>query len=356
MEAEPTVLFAARLMPPRIVGGLERFSADVLAGLRQDFRVKDLAHYGGRKSQIPYLATLGTRLRSQARAARKAGHEVVIDASDASLAAPLRRQSAPTMARIHGLDILHPSAAYQRYVRRYLGGIDYLVANSSNTRDLLDRFDYPAERTRVINPAADAPVGWKPETVRGRMLYLGRLVARKGALELVRDVWPTVVDAYPEASLDLVGDGPQAEVIKAAIRDAPHGERIHWHGQLGQEELEQRFREADVFCMANRHVEGDWEGFGIVAAESASRSVPVVARAVDGIPDAVAVGRTGLLVDEADPAAFADAVLSVLDRRKLGDRASVAREAAARWSTARLRRQYRDLVLEVAAQSARPRG
>ncbi len=348
MHDEPTVLFAARLMPPRIVGGLERFSADVLAGLKGEFPVVDLAHYGGRKAQPVYMATLSARLRRRARVAKQAGHAVVIDGSDASLAAPLARQAVPTMARIHGLDILHPSRAYQRYVRRYLGGIDYLVANSSNTRDLLDAFDYPAERTRVINPAADAPEGWTPATVRGRMLYVGRLVARKGALELVRDVWPTVIDAYPEASLDLVGDGPEAAALQRAIAQAPSSDRITWHGQLSQEELEQRFRQADVFCMANRHVDGDWEGFGIVAAESASRGVPVVAKAIDGIPDAVAVGRTGLLVDESDPAAFAHAVLSVLDRRKLGDRKSVAEEAAARWSTARLRRQYRDLILEIA--------
>ena len=60
-----------------------------------------------------------------------------------------------------------------------------------------------------------------------------------------------------------------------------------------------------------------WEGFGLVLLEAMSRRLPVVASAVSAIPEIVVNGETGLLVPARDPAALADALLTLLADRTL---------------------------------------
>jgi glycosyltransferase involved in cell wall biosynthesis len=50
------------------------------------------------------------------------------------------------------------------------------------------------------------------------------------------------------------------------------------------------------------------EGFGLVAAEAAERSAPVIATRTGGVVEVVVDGKTGLLVAKQDPAALARAM------------------------------------------------
>ena len=62
----------------------------------------------------------------------------------------------------------------------------------------------------------------------------------------------------------------------------------------------------DVFVLPSRH-----EGLGVAILEAMAMALPVVASAVGGIPEAVAAGRTGLLVPAEDPDALAAAILTL---------------------------------------------
>ncbi|MEA3202911.1 MAG: phosphatidyl-myo-inositol dimannoside synthase [Thermoplasmata archaeon] len=331
----PALVFTARLMPPAVTGGLERFSADVLGFLPRHFEVADLANRGGKRSQWPYL--LG--LRRRVRRAVAQGRPRIVDGSDCSLAAAIAGHGVPSVLRAHGLDILQPSRPYQAYVRRYLPRVDLVVANSRPTRELLLARGIPDERIRVVHPAADAPAGWRPAPRPGRLLLAGRLVRRKGVAPFIRDVWPLVLARCPGAELDVVGDGPEMAAVRAAARAAPASDRIRLHGLAPRPVLEDLYRGADAFVMNNLRSPGDFEGFGIVAAEAQVRGVPVVARAVDGVVDAVLDGVTGTLVEGEEPAALAEAVGDVLDGR-FRDRAALQRQAQERWGLARLERDY----------------
>lgn len=333
--AKPPLVFTARLMPPAVTGGLERFSADVLGFLPRHFEVTDLANRGGKRSQWPYLLGLRRRVRKAARASQAQA----IDASDCSLAAAVTGHGPPSVVRAHGLDILSPSAPYQAYVRRYLPRVDLVVANSHPTAELLRARGIPQERIRVVHPAADAPAGWEPAAQPGRILLAGRLVRRKGVAPFLRDVWPLVLARFPQAEVDIVGDGPERDAVQEAARAAPQGGGIRVHGLAPRPVLEDLYRHADVFVMNNLRSPGDFEGFGIVAAEAQVRGVPVVARAVDGVVDAIRHGTTGTLVEGEGAAALAEAVCGVLDGG-FRDRRALMREAQALWGLDRLERDY----------------
>jgi phosphatidylinositol alpha-1,6-mannosyltransferase len=57
---------------------------------------------------------------------------------------------------------------------------------------------------------------------------------------------------------------------------------------------------SDLFIMPNRTVEGDMEGFGLVALEASARGLPVLATGIEGITDAVIDGQNGYCFAEYD--------------------------------------------------------
>ena len=77
------------------------------------------------------------------------------------------------------------------------------------------------------------------------------------------------------------------------------------------------------------------EPFGLVALEAAQLGRPVVASAVDGLPEVVVHGETGLLVPPDDPAALARAIAVLLDdplrARALGAAARRRAETVFAW-------------------------
>jgi glycosyltransferase involved in cell wall biosynthesis len=64
----------------------------------------------------------------------------------------------------------------------------------------------------------------------------------------------------------------------------------------------------DLFVLSTH-----WEGLPLVILEAMAQALPVVATSVDGIPEVVDDGRTGLLVPHAEPAPLAAALGRLLD-------------------------------------------
>lgn len=144
------------------------------------------------------------------------------------------------------------------------------------------------------------------------VVCVSRLVPRKGVDVLVEAVARLGADR-PGLRLVVGGAGRDRARLErqAARRQAP----VRFLGRVDDEDLPALYGAADVFAMACRDRAGGLqEGFGIVFLEAAACGVPQVAGASGGVGDAVAHGRTGLLVDRpGDPAAVAEALASLLD-------------------------------------------
>jgi D-inositol-3-phosphate glycosyltransferase len=115
------------------------------------------------------------------------------------------------------------------------------------------------------------------------------------------------------------------------------------HGQLAD-----FYRAADVCVVPSRT-----ESFGLVALEAAACGTPVVAASVGGLRLLVDDGVTGHLVDERDPAVYAELIDRVLGADNTEMRAqAVARSTRYRWNiaAARLRRHYDDIAARATVQ------
>ena len=129
------------------------------------------------------------------------------------------------------------------------------------------------------------------------------------ALEVVR----SLRDAYPNLRLLIVGRGAIADQIAAQAADL--GDRVVMAGM--RHDVMRVFDAADVCLQPSRT-----DAFPTTLIEAMAASVPVLATAVEGIPEIITDGETGVLVPAPPGAqAFADALRALLDdpdrRRRL---------------------------------------
>jgi len=141
---------------------------------------------------------------------------------------------------------------------------------------------------------------------------VARLHPAKGHTYLLAG-FAEVLRAVPQAHLVLVGWGVLEEKLRAQAKELGIEQRVHFAGKrLDVYELLATF---DVFAFSSVH-----EGQGIAILEAMAAGLPVVATAVDGIPDMVKHERTGLAVPAHDAAALAAGVLRLRAEPELGQR------------------------------------
>jgi glycosyltransferase involved in cell wall biosynthesis len=189
-----------------------------------------------------------------------------------------------------------------------------------------------ADRTAVISPATRrwtpwvktvVPVGvdlrrFRPARPDERhaqpvVLFVGTWHGRKRG-QLLADVFVRdVLPAVPDAELWMVS------------RDVPAGVHpsIKVLGEVSDDELAQRYRQAHVFCLPS-----SYEGFGIPYVEALASGTPVVATRNIGAVHVLADGEFGALVAEDELGAALATLLRDTPRREALAALSVTRAQA----------------------------
>ena len=199
---------------------------------------------------------------------------------------------------------------------------DVVLASCTVEADQLSElYHADAERLRVVAPGVDHAFfgpGHRPQARRALglpldvplLLFVGRLQPLKRAEVAVR----ALAAMGGDAQLVIVGgpSGPDADAyrwrLEAEVEDAGVEDRVSFVEPQPHELLSTFYRAADVCLVPSRS-----ESFGLVALEAAACGTPVVATAVGGLTTLVDHERTGYLIDDGDPAAFAEAISRVLD-------------------------------------------
>ena len=199
---------------------------------------------------------------------------------------------------------------------------------------------------------AEAPLG--PRAGMLDLLYVGRLVPRKGV--------DTVIDALaqvPDARLVVAGgpevaaqhSDPESQRLLVRARRAGVGDRVHLIGRVGQDRLPGLMRWADAV------VTTPWyEPFGIVPLEAMAAGRPLVGTAVGGLLDTVKDGETGLLVPSRDADALAAAIhrLAADPQQRAEMGRAARRRALQNYSWAKVAEQAEAAYLTVSARERVP--
>ena len=180
------------------------------------------------------------------------------------------------------------------------------------------------------------------------VLSIGRLDEPKDQVTLLR-AWGLASRAHPDAVLALIGSGEREHALHEVAATERLGDRVRF--LRPRADLAPAYTDADVFALSSR-----WEGLPYVVLEAMAYGLPVVSTGVDGIPEAVTDGRTGLLVPAQDWRALGDALARLLaapDERASMGRAGRVR-VRAEFSVDRMVDRLTGVYLEVAtARGAR---
>jgi glycosyltransferase involved in cell wall biosynthesis len=190
------------------------------------------------------------------------------------------------------------------------------------------------QRVRLILNGVDT-ARFRPSPVREaprpRVLYVGLLTARKGALDLI-EASRTLVREGMDHELCLVGgvpdEGPEAA---APVLDAAAGHAVLL-GTRPPEEMPEVYASADVFCLPSW-----WEAMPLSVLEAMAAGLPVVAADVGDVARIVLDGETGFVVPPRSPRRLTDALRTLMEdpdaARRMGhagrDRAEAAFSGAA---------------------------
>lgn len=170
-----------------------------------------------------------------------------------------------------------------------------------------------------------------------RLLFVGRLVERKGVEVLVRAL--ARLRHQRDAELVIVGSGNREDSVRQTAALEGVADYVHFRGFVTAERLAQEYAESDIFVLpAVVDSRGDTEGLGVVLLEALAYERPVVASRAGGIPDIVIDGETGWLSDPGDSEVLARRILDVISDPDEARRVAAQgkRRAEARFSWERI--------------------
>jgi len=159
------------------------------------------------------------------------------------------------------------------------------------------------------------------------VVTVARLNITKGhvhALAAVR----RAVDAGADIRYTIAGAGEHRGAIEARVAELRLGERVRLVGTLSESEVFRLLGEADAFVLPSI---GAGEAWPVSVMEAMAAGLPVISSVIGATPQMIESGVDGMLVEQADEPAFAEALLrlagNVSARRAMGERARVtARE------------------------------
>ena len=240
--------------------------------------------------------------------------------------------------------------AFYRYAHRVLvhtaGHRDWLVRERGCDPDNIEVFPVGVNVAQFSGKSFSS---YKRQDAWPRLLYVGRLVPGKGALEAV-EAFAQIKDAFPEARLTIVGpycEGLYMNKIRSSAEESGVSQSVFLAGPVPHDDLPQWYQEADLFLFPSQ-----WESFGMVVVESMATGTPVVAVKGSGGPDEIiSHGEDGSLVQL--PKIGVEATRLLRDRQRLKQMGKRARfKVKTRFNAKRTHQQIKNLLNEIVQNPA----
>ena len=199
-----------------------------------------------------------------------------------------------------------------RRYRRMFATARGIIAESGFIAGKVAALGCPEARITVLASGMEgknyAPAAGEP----GRIVGIGRFVEMK-APHLTVAAFARIAGRFPQAHLDLVGDGELMPRVRTLVAEQGLGERVTLHGYQSHEACAALMARASIFVQHSlTDARGNVEGFPVAIAEAMASALPVVSTRHSGIPEHVADRVSGLLVAEGDVAGMAEALAGLL--------------------------------------------
>lgn len=198
--------------------------------------------------------------------------------------------------------------ALEAYLPVFCQAVDVVIAPSYGMRDVLKKLGVTVD-IQVVPNGVDLTAFRQPIVAAKReelgfrdanivFVYVGRLGPEKNLPFLIR-CFTGVVQAFDQARLLLVGDGPERRALEEMVEKSGIMPYVRFTGMVPYERVCQYLKMADVFATASVT-----EVHPLSVIEAMAAGLPVLGIHSPGISDSVQDGVSGLLISEEDMAAF----------------------------------------------------
>lgn len=223
-----------------------------------------------------------------------------------------------------GADIFDsPSNPLMRLILKYsLGKADAITVLSEVTRKEIKKLSSKPVKLVPFGVPTDRYIP-SLEKNGDEFIRIGtiRTLSEKYGIEYLIRAFSEIHTLFPLARLEIVGDGPQRDMLKQLCTKLEINEKVTFHGYINQhsepEKYMQLLQSFDIFTILSIL---DSETFGVAAVEASACGIPVIATNVGGLPEVVEDGITGLLVPPANKEKTAEALKKLLENEELRNR------------------------------------
>lgn len=225
------------------------------------------------------------------------------------------------VSSFHGAEILLAKQhAWIRPILRYfVKKSDGITCNSNFTARQLGSISNAASRVVPYGSVIEEKSYVKVHEGQKSILYVGRLVERKGVQYLIRAL-PEILEQV-DAKIFIAGEGDQRPILEKEIQSLGLSGRVELCGFVSNERLTELYQNCDLFVLpAVEDRYNDTEGLGVVLVEALSYKKPVVASNVGGIVDIIKHDKTGILVEQKSEEELAAAISRILMDPELAER------------------------------------
>ncbi|KUO42145.1 MAG: hypothetical protein APZ16_03690 [Candidatus Hadarchaeum yellowstonense] len=200
---------------------------------------------------------------------------------------------------------------------------DEIITVSVQCQRKLIGLGVPVEKITVIPNGVDLSLfdSTHVQKIPKQVLYVGRLVNYKHVDWLIT-AFAEVLKEIPEATLKIVGDGPERGSLEALVRKLSIASKVVFTGLTPTyEAVVNFFKESEVFVLPST-VEGE----GIAIKEAMAAGLPVLAMNVpgSGVLSLVRDGENGFLLEPGRPELIAEKIIRLLRDEKLRERMGMA--------------------------------
>lgn len=200
---------------------------------------------------------------------------------------------------------------------KYRHMADYYVAISHKIKAVMVADGLAADRIFVVHSGIDpqrltqtssdhliSEFGLQPD--ERVVINVAHLAGHKGQQYLVRAI-PHVLKEIPGVRFFIIGKGELMAELKALSTSLGISRQLAFTGF--RQDVGAFYKIADLFVMSSIQ-----EGLGTAVLDALALGKPVVAAKAGGIPEIIADGETGRLVEAANPLALAQGIIELLSR------------------------------------------
>jgi glycosyltransferase involved in cell wall biosynthesis len=208
----------------------------------------------------------------------------------------------PLVVSFHGKDasLLLRQFRWRGFYREFLPLADAVVVPYAGLAERLLGLGAPADALQVIETGIRRqawPPGRRTVSSSGlRLLAVGRLVEKKG-LHLLIHALGRAVRAGLDASLTVVGEGPELRLLRELVVAYNLRSRVRFTGSLDRAQIAGLMAAADAMVLASTtSAGGDEETTPVVLKEAMAAGLPILTTDHAGIPGMVEDGVSGVIV------------------------------------------------------------